>query len=942
MNGGDIRISVLVSESRGFGLPDGKCLPCSGLSGGVVNISPCSSPGKWKKFPKANILHLESTTRSSSFVCSASSSNPRNNPDFSKYSKHGGGFRRQNEDRDGYDNLEESEMFSSENGPLLTASNTSKVQGTATPGPREKKIVELFRKVQAQLRERAAVKEGNKVPEPKAKGKGKESETVDSLLKLLRKHAVQKEKKTDSSTDFILDQSDERSTDSIESKSILKRQQPESEAPVGNRPMSNFRRRSPVSRVKFQPSYSEEDTALQSKQLLLKIQSSGLEISHILCGLLEQSMSSLSLSDTERRIQDFYGMESDELLKCMKGALESLDEGKSPCSEHLLTMIQSLNLISPEEPLNECIALEKERVKAEENRGRDNIEQIERVIELMSHIRDCMVMLNSASIDGVKIPPHFRCPLSLAVMLDPVIIASGQTYERVSIQKWMDHGLTTCPRTRQKLSHSNLIPNVTVKAMIENWCEENKVKLFAKPENASLIIVENSNSSSQDCNSTSRWKANSTHGISAEGFNGCHVREDHSSPEHSYVHSRSESASSVVSSIDYLPVTSTDASKVSSKHDYGSDKSGEITSDSAAPLHKNTAISSLPSGKQYRGPKTLPETAACGNYNHSRRQTSPTESLSNERITASRVEELIRDLTSQSPDLQAAAAAELRFLAKHDMENRVIIGQSGAIEPLISLLHSDAKLTQEHAVTALLNLSISENIKAMIAERGALEPLIHVLRTGNPGAKENAAAAIFSLSLLEEYKIKIGRSGAVKALVDLLGSGTIRGKKDAATALFNLSIFHENKARIVQAGAVKYLVQFLDPETVMVDKSVALLANLSTIPDGCLAIAREGGIPPLVEIVEIGSHRGKENAASILLQLCLNSPKYCRLVLQEGAVPPLVALSQSGSTRAKEKLSKYETLGCTFWYELNEPLILLCPMNYPESTQTPSEFNSQD
>nr|GLL30741.1 U-box domain-containing protein 3 [Ipomoea trifida] len=651
----------------------------------------------------------------------------------------------------------------------------------------------------------------------------------------------------------------------------------------------------------YSPKKSKILSALQSKQLLLKIQSSGLEISHILCGLLEQSMSSLSLSDTERRIQDFYGMESDELLKCMKGALESLDEGKSPCSEHLLTMIQSLNLISPEEPLNECIALEKERLKAEENRGRDNIEQIERVIELMSHIRDCMVMLNSASIDGVKIPPHFRCPLSLAVMLDPVIIASGQTYERVSIQKWMDHGLTTCPRTRQKLSHSNLIPNVTVKAMIENWCEENKVKLFAKPENASLIVVENSNSSSQDCNSTSRWKANSTHGLSAEGFNGCHVREDHSSPEHSYVHSRSESASSVVSSIDYLPVTSTDASKVSSKHDYGSDKSGEITSDSAAPLHKNTAISSLPSGKQYRGPKTLPETAACGNYNHSRRQTSPTESLSNERITTSRVEELIRDLTSQSPDLQAAAAAELRFLAKHDMENRVIIGQSGAIEPLISLLHSDAKLTQEHAVTALLNLSISENIKAMIAERGALEPLIHVLRTGNPGAKENAAAAIFSLSLLEEYKIKIGRSGAVKALVDLLGSGTIRGKKDAATALFNLSIFHENKARIVQAGAVKYLVQFLEPETVMVDKSVALLANLSTIPDGCLAIAREGGIPPLVEIVEIGSHRGKENAASILLQLCLNSPKYCRLVLQEGAVPPLVALSQSGSTRAKEK-----------------------------------------
>ncbi|KAJ9564883.1 hypothetical protein OSB04_000849 [Centaurea solstitialis] len=94
----------------------------------------------------------------------------------------------------------------------------------------------------------------------------------------------------------------------------------------------------------------------------------------------------------------------------------------------------------------------------------------------------------------------------------------------------------------------------------------------------------------------------------------------------------------------------------------------------------------------------------------------------------------------------------------------------------------------------------------------------------------------------------------------------------------------------------------MDPVTEMVDKSVALLSNLSTISEGCLAIAREGGIPLLVEVVETGSQRGKENAASILLQLCLNSPKYCRLVLQEGAVPPLVALSQSGTSRAKEKL----------------------------------------
>ncbi|KAG1361534.1 putative U-box domain-containing protein 4 [Cocos nucifera] len=88
----------------------------------------------------------------------------------------------------------------------------------------------------------------------------------------------------------------------------------------------------------------------------------------------------------------------------------------------------------------------------------------------------------------------------------------------------------------------------------------------------------------------------------------------------------------------------------------------------------------------------------------------------------------------------------------------------------------------------------------------------------------------------------------------------------------------------------------------MVDKSVAVLANLSAVPEGCLAISQQGGIPLLVEIVETGSQRGKENAASALLQLCISSHKFCSLVLQEGAVPPLIALSQFGTPRAKEKV----------------------------------------
>lgn len=654
-------------------------------------------------------------------------------------------------------------------------------------------------------------------------------------------------------------------------------------------------------------------------------------------------------------MQKFQHLKLEKVSHHVNEALQQQTEGKIPSSEHLISIIESLNLASNDELLNECIALEKERKKAEDHKLEGNLEEVNHIIGLMSHIRDTMVKLeNFKFVDGIKIPPYFLCPLSLELMLDPVIVASGQTYERTSIQKWLDHGLNICPKTHQKLSHTSLIPNYTVKALITNWCEEKKIKLPNPPEGINIVSiasqsenlnhVDNVQCDSQGGNSklgslvevrhNSEKKVDVSDGFYDEELHVCQVREaeksDHS-PSHSYVHSRSESTSSAVSSIDYLPSAPPDLSRISSNHDNVSDRSGDIVSDcSPSVFSKNPEYSPSLAGRHYHSSKTV---SVNGNHTPSRSLSLLSESRCNDLTSTSHVEKLIKDLKSQSTELQTAAASELRFLAKHNMDNRVIIGNCGAVAPLISLLHSSVKPTQEHAVTALLNLSINEKIKALIAEGGALEPLIHVLRTGNAGAKENAAACLFSLSVLEEYRTKIGRSDAVKALVELLGSGTVRGKKDAATALFNLSILHENKARIVQAGAVKYLVELLDPEKDMVDKAVALLANLSTITEGCSAIAREGGIPLLVEIVEIGSQRGKENAASILLQLCINSPKYCRFVLQEGAVPPLVALSQSGTPRAKEKVCSVFVLFFQFMlyficfllgvhYELSEEVLV--------------------
>ncbi|KAF8693380.1 hypothetical protein HU200_038770 [Digitaria exilis] len=71
---------------------------------------------------------------------------------------------------------------------------------------------------------------------------------------------------------------------------------------------------------------------------------------------------------------------------------------------------------------------------------------------------------------GVQVPWYFRCPISLELMRDPVTVSTGQTYDRASIESWVATGNTTCPVTRAPLADFTLIPNHTLRRLIQEWC----------------------------------------------------------------------------------------------------------------------------------------------------------------------------------------------------------------------------------------------------------------------------------------------------------------------------------------------------------------------------------------------------------------------------------------------------------------------------------------
>ncbi|KHN12481.1 Putative auxin efflux carrier component 8 [Glycine soja] len=57
-------------------------------------------------------------------------------------------------------------------------------------------------------------------------------------------------------------------------------------------------------------------------------------------------------------------------------------------------------------------------------------------------------------------------------MAECPVVKNGQTYERQSIQKWLDHGLNVCPKTHQRLTLTNVIPNYTVKSHVIRLIED--------------------------------------------------------------------------------------------------------------------------------------------------------------------------------------------------------------------------------------------------------------------------------------------------------------------------------------------------------------------------------------------------------------------------------------------------------------------------------------
>ncbi|KAH7684991.1 Zinc finger RING/FYVE/PHD-type protein [Dioscorea alata] len=453
----------------------------------------------------------------------------------------------------------------------------------------------------------------------------------------------------------------------------------------------------------------------------------------------------------------------------------------------------------------------------------------------LSKLRSFNFKQNSKTSGNMPIPPEeFRCPISLQLMSDPVIISSGQTYERICIEKWFNDGHSTCPKTQQQLCHLSLTPNYCVKGLIASWCEQNGIPIPCSPPESvgvsySRLALEGTDSQSIGSVDSCKPKGIMMHHldescISEElGGNGVGTLEDNSSCQ--------DRAAGELESYDSL-------------------------------------LTVLYEGKSAR--------RRCRAVEQLRFLLKDDEEA---RIYAGAngfVDALIHFLQSaiDEGDLksQEAGAMALFNLAVNNNRNKGMLLSAGVM-PLLEQMIFNTQI-YESATALYLNLSCLDDAKPIIGSSQAVTFLVQLLQadsSASTSCKHDALYTLYNLSTHPSNIPSLLASGIVDALYSLLVSSAESSRyawaEKTLAVLINLASSKAGKHEIVSTSSlIGALATLLDTgESSEQEQAVSCLLILCNGDEICSQmVLQEGVIPALVSISVSGTARGIEKAQKLL------------------------------------------------------------------------------
>ncbi|ESW12693.1 hypothetical protein PHAVU_008G134400 [Phaseolus vulgaris] len=343
-------------------------------------------------------------------------------------------------------------------------------------------------------------------------------------------------------------------------------------------------------------------------------------------------------------------------------------------------------------------------------------------------------------------PDEFKCPLSKELMRDPVIVASGQTYDRSFIQKWLNAGNRTCPRTHQVLSHTVLTPNHLIREMVEQWLKNQGVELSNTVE---YIDEEGLNQADREHFLCLLKKMSST------------LSDQKTAAKELRMLTKKHPCFRV------LFCDSADAIPQLLKPICGSDSFSSIHPD----LQEDVITTLLNISIHDNNKKLVAETPMV-------------------------IPLLMRALRSGTIETRSNAAAALFTLSAID-SNKEIIGKSGALKPLIDLLEEGHPLAMKDVASAIFNICVMHENKARAVKDGAVRVILTKIK--NQVHVDELLAILALLSSHQRAVHDMGDLGAVPSLLRIIRESSCeRNKENCVAILQTICLYDRSKLKEIR------------------------------------------------------------------------------------------------------------------------------------------------
>lgn len=449
----------------------------------------------------------------------------------------------------------------------------------------------------------------------------------------------------------------------------------------------------------------------------------------------------------------------------------------------------------------------------------------------------------SSTSGGSATPPaEFCCPISTKIMHDPVIIMSGQTYERENIERWFDKGFDTCPRTQMKLENLSMVPNTCMRDLICNWCKE--------------------------------------HGFTTSDFS--------SSSENAYSYLPEQLQGYSMSSLHNVSVPLIAGKANSFVIDH---------SNTSFALSDASYVSNSSHARDMEDSKDISQFSWNGDYQ---------KYLSFHNFNQEMFLKFFHELSMLPLELQDKSIKELKNVLDYEYEVSYTMVSNGFVEAFLEFLRNDTGSYSVQAQKAGFHFFLAFLSNSRSKVQSMDEEAFHLLTSFlDSELKIEALLTLHELvQHSSSPKSHVMASVITPPLFKILASEDIEGLELSLKIICVLSTDDDIRSSLVSMGIISKLVPIFT-EGNFVECCLEILRNLCDMEGAAMRITRtDRCLGSVAEYLDTGNPTEREHAVVILLAICSHSAEDCLLVMKEGVIPALVDLSVNGTEEAKGCSSK--------------------------------------